>query len=541
MTFTVIRYNRVVRKQTKLVILSLVILSIFGFVFFSIPNTKASENLAMITMFEPDESTMLPVVKRMIHPQPNLIYTIGRFVAYGFYSYGFPLYAPSGMIYKALTVFGQGENYPLIMLVMRQLISVIPMLASLWILVYLQDQFKTWRSIALFILLLSVPAVIQNGFWWHPDGLVMLFSSLVLYFLWKDNRTFGKQFYLAAVLCGVLIALKVVGLFFFLTIAMVVIWGLAEKQLTWKQFFIKGFLFILIMAVSILAASPHLLIPNHRILALNVFKKEFFETSQGYGIVYDKGLQAAWFTITAFYGKAIFLIITLAVSVWSLWDKETRFLRALILSWLLPLSVYLLFFSHFKYQYWLPVAIPLISNLAFLIQRNEGEPQHKPSFVKYALLVIVLIQFVLFFSKDLELFTIRNNRKENSPAIRFYDQAVVVLAPVTQELKVYYDYRLYMPDTPAWTTETSFDLLTYQYIQSGNFDILFLEQQRTLDYIQEGVVGIDPETFPLAQAFYRDANDGNIEGYDLLVRDESALLFIKEDLCSLYFDDQRCQ
>ncbi len=136
----------------------------------------------MITMFEPDESTMIPVVKRMNHPQPNLIYTIGRFVAYGFYSYGFPLYAPSGLIYKVLTLFDQGDNYPLLMLCMRQIISVLPMIVAIWILVYLQDQFRSWRSVVLFIFLLSVPAIIQTVSGGHPDGLVLLCASLVLYF-----------------------------------------------------------------------------------------------------------------------------------------------------------------------------------------------------------------------------------------------------------------------------------------------------------------------------------------------------------------------
>jgi len=328
-----------VEKQKKLIVLTLVLLSVAALAFFSIPNSKASENLAMVSMFEPDENVMIPIIKRMVGPQPDLIHTIYRFFAYGFYSYGLPHFAPSAIVYKILTLFGQGDNMPVVMLSLRQIITVIPMLASLWVLVYLQDQFKSWRSVSLFVFLLSVPAVIQNGFWWHPDGLVMLFSSLVIYFLWKDDRSYGKYFNIAAVLCGVLAALKVVGFFFFLTIAMVLIWGLAEKKLTRKQFFQKAFLFIAIMAISIIAASPHLLIPNHRTFAFNVLRREIFETSKGYGIFYAKGLPAAWPTMTAFYGKAIFLITALAVSVWSLWDQETRFLRALILSWFIPLSL----------------------------------------------------------------------------------------------------------------------------------------------------------------------------------------------------------
>lgn len=531
------------KNKQNFIVVILIILLICGLVFYSLPNSKASENLAMVTMFEPDEGAMVPVIKRMVAPYPDLVHTIYRFIAYSFYHYGFPQFAPSAITYKVLTWFGQGENMPLVMLSLRLLITVLPMLVSLLVLVYLQDQFKSWRSIVLFVFLASVPAIIQNGFWWHPDGLVMLFSSLVLYFLWKDNRNFSKYFYIAAVLCGVLVALKVVGFFFFLTIAVVMIWGLAEKKLTWKLFFQKAFIFIGIMILAIILASPHLLIPSHRAFAFNTLKREIFETSKGYGIFYSKGLKASWPTVNAFYGEAIFLLVTLGVSIWSLWEKETRFLRVLILSWFLPLSTYLLIFSHLKFQYWLPAALPLFSNLAFLIPKRgqkEGKPE-KLVAVKLILVALVIVQFGLFLAKDAGLYTDRINRKENSTAIKFYDLAVKELAPVTEQLKVYYDYRLYMPETKGWNVESSFDLLTYDYILSSNFNVLFLSQQRIFDYIQPDAVGIDPQTFPLAQKFYGDANQENIKGYKLLMRDEDTLLFIQEALCLKYYGAERCQ
>jgi len=529
-------------KKQKWVIFSLALISLLAFLIFAIPNSKASENMAMVTMFEPDESAMVPIVQRMVGPHPDLIHTVYRFIAYSFYSYGFPHFAPSALVYMVLRWFGQASNLSLVMLSLRQVISVLPMIASLWILVYLQDQFKTWRSPALFIFLLSVPAVVQNGYWWHPDGLVMLFSSLVLYFLWKDDRKFGRHFYIAAVLCGVLVALKVVGFFFFLTIGIVLIWGLIEKRLTTKQFLVKALQFILIMAVSIVVASPHLLIPNHREFAFTVLKREIFETSKGYGIFYEKGLQSAWQTMHAYYGEAVFLLMALGVSVWSLWDKKSRFLSLLILGWFIPLSTHLLFFSHFKYQYWLPVAIPVFSNLAFLLPKDKHDwaKKDKTIILKAVFLVIVVVQFGLFLARDVELFQARNDRAKNNPAIQFYDKAVAELAPVTQEVLVYYDYRLYMPEKPGWHIENSFDLLTYDYIKSRNFDLLFLSQQRILDYIHPSAVGIDPSTFAQSQQFYRDANEENLEGYRLLLRDDSVLLYIRQDVCDQYFSPEKC-
>ena len=346
-------------KTQRRVILVLGLLSLAAFLLFSIPNSKASDNLAMVTMFEPDEAVMLPVIQRMIGPYPDLLHMVYRFIAYSFYSYGFPHFAPSALVYKALSLFGQETNMPLLMLALRQIITVIPMLASLWLLVYMQDQFKTWRSAALFGFMILVPAVVQNGFWWHPDGQVMLYSSLVLFFLWKDQLQFGRYYYIAAAVCGVLVAIKVVGFFFFLTIGTVLVLGLASKKLNLRQFFVKAGIFILIMAAAILVASPHLLIPKHREFAFTILKREIFETSKGYGVLYEKGLAAAWPTIRDYYGEALFLLITLGLSIWGLWKRENRLLRVLILTWFIPLSTHLLFFSHFKYQYWLPVALPL--------------------------------------------------------------------------------------------------------------------------------------------------------------------------------------
>lgn len=530
-------------KKQHWVICALACISILAFVLYALPNAKASGNMALVTMFEPDESAMIGVIKKMVSPQIDLVYTIYRFVAYSFYSYGFPLFAPSALLYKLLSWFGQGDNLSLVMLSLRQIISVLPMLASLWVLVYMQDQFKSWRSIALFIILLSVPAVLQNGYWWHPDGLVMLLASLVLYFLWKDERGFGRNFDIAAVLCGVLVALKVVGLFFFLTIAVVLIWSLIEKRLTWKRFFGLSARFILIMAVSIIIASPHLLIPKHRDFAFRILKREIFETSKGYGIIYAKGLSAAWPVMRKYYGEACFLLITLGVSIWSLWDEKTRYLRVLILTWFIPLSAHLLFFSHFKYQYWLPVAIPVFSNLAFLFpQKKLNRANVNPSMVlKLVLLAAVAVQFGFFLNRDAKLFQDRYHRAENNPAIQFYYKALDELAPVSQNLNVYYDYRLYVPQKEGWSLESSFDLLTYDYINSGNFDVLFLSQQRIRDYLKPSATGIDPLAFAKSQEFYRDADAGSIAGYRLLLRDKTALLFIRQDDCAKYYAPERCE
>lgn len=183
-------------------------LAIVSFFLFAIPNAKASENLAMIQIFEPDEAALYPVISEMARPKGDLITFLKQFIVYGRYNKGLPFYGPSALLLLILRMMGFGEDFPIIFLTLRQFISVLPMLCGLYLLVKMQDGFRTYRSVLVFLFLLIVPATMYNGFWWHTDGLTLLLSVLVLYFLFKDNLQFGKYFYLSAIACGVLTATK---------------------------------------------------------------------------------------------------------------------------------------------------------------------------------------------------------------------------------------------------------------------------------------------------------------------------------------------
>lgn len=186
--------------------------------------------------------------------------------------------------------------------------------------------------------------------------------------------------------------------------------------------------------------------------------------------------------------------------------------------------------------------MPLFSNLILLLPKDKDDWARKQNvnIVRLILLIVVVIQFGLFVIKDVELFRARNSRAENNPSIQFFERAVVELAPVTQDKSVYYDYRLYMPEKQGWFTENSFDLLTYDYIQSRNFDLLFLSQQRIRDYLHPSAVGINPSTFAQSQQFYRDADQESLQGYKLLMRDDTVLLYIRQDVCEKYYSPDRC-
>ncbi len=531
------------RKQTNWILLTLIALAVIVFLLFTIPNSKASVDLAMVSMFEPDEGVMIPVIQQMTAPKEGIRAFVYHFIAYEFYSYGFPHFAPSALVLMVLKWLDLDGNMPAVMLSLRQVISVLPMLLALLLLVYMQDGFKTYRSIVLFLFLLFVPALVQNGFWWHPDGLVLLLSTLVIFFLWMDGRRFQWRFFAAAAVCGIMVALKIVGVYFFLTIGMVLIWGLVEKKLNGKKFLWVSVLFILVMLIATVIASPHLVIPEQRVLAFNILRREILETSKGYGVVYEKGLAAALPTLEKNYGQAIFLLTAIAVTVWGVWKKESRFLHALTLAWFIPLSIYLVFFSHFKYQYWLPVAIPLFSNLALLLPVDKADWNGRRGWkvIRILLILVVAVQMGFFIQQSAQRFIRRTARAESNQEISFYSLAMEKLAPLGDApVSVYYDYRLYVREKENWEIETSYELLDYAFLNRKEYDLLFLYNQRIRDYLDPTAEGIDLETFALNQAFYRDAEAGTIENYYLLFNNETASLFIRDGVCQEYYSTSLC-
>ena len=531
-------------NHPKWILITLILISVAFFVILLIPNAKASENIAMVSMFEPDEGIMVPVIQKMIAPKESLKHFIYYFAAYEYYYYGFPFFALSAIPAFFIQWANQLGNIPLVMTSFRQLISVLPTLFALLLLVYMHDRFKTYRSIVLYVFLLTIPAVVRNGFWWHPDGVVLLLSVLVLYLLYRDNHKLGSRFLAAAFVCGILTATKIVGVYFFLAVGLAVIWSLVNQEVTWKKAVIKSLLFILIMGATFIVANPFLLLEGHRTLYINTFQKQTLLLSEGYGILYNKGLKAAWPVMQLYYGEAFFLLATLGISIWNITKKRNPFLHSLTIAWFLPLTISILTYSHFKFQYWLPAAIPLFASWATIFPRRSVnlKPLTINRVLKIILLLIFMIQFVLFGLQSSQMLIKRTQRESNNPEIAFYDLAMQQLEPIGSDpVYAYYDYRLYMPPKANWVTETSFDLLDYDFIRGRNYDVLLLLQQRILDYLHPSAVGVDPDAFARAQAFYQDANEGSIDDYVLLFRNETALLFVRHDFCLRYFEASICQ
>ena len=120
---------------------------------------------------------------------------------------------PVRLVYGALFTNHTALNLWLL----RQLISVLPMLLAAVLLVYLHTRFeKPWAAIGLLLLLLSMRAVVRSSLqWWHPDALSLLAVVLTLFFLARDQLRFGRDFFLAAAACGLAAGIKFAGFLLF--------------------------------------------------------------------------------------------------------------------------------------------------------------------------------------------------------------------------------------------------------------------------------------------------------------------------------------
>jgi hypothetical protein len=527
------------RKRIQIALVCAAI-GVVVFLIFSWLNKLSSTNLAMVSMFEPDEGVLVPFIQKMVAPASGISQFLHQFIFYDYYFYGFPFFALSALIVLPLRLTGLIDQMPLFMVLTRQFISVLPMIAAVMILVYLQDGFKSYRSPFLMIFLLSIPAVVRNNLWWHPDGLTILLVVLTLFFLVKDDLRFGRFFLLAALFTGLATAIKYIGLYYFLAVGLTIFLGLVTRRASIKRIFGMSFAFVLIMVTVFLVSNPFLISHWARDTYLQIFQQQTTVLSEGYGVVYAKGIPAALPPIEENYGGLLIFAIPLAATIWGAFSGHRRLLHALIIVWFIPITITVFFISHFKFQYWLPVALPVFSCIAMLMPGRMGRDQwfRKENIIKSILLVIMIFQFGRFIVSDIHIIQERIGRAENNPRIEFFGQTIAALAPLeSQTLNVYYDYRLYNPGREGWTVSTTFDLLNYAYFEKTKFDVLMLLNQRIKDYINPGVQGIDPGEFSLSQQFYRDADAGQLMGYRLVFRNQTGSLFLREKLFQEYFGE----
>lgn len=507
----------------------------------------------MLSLFEVDEYAQYSHVLRMLTPGESAYQTLRNFLIYLHYFYGYPFYFFSALaLFPLKLIFGAGwqSATPVILLVLRQIINVLPMLVSLLLLVWMQTRFRSWRlALGLFALLLCVPVVVLNNLWWHPDSLVFLFVVLTLFFLQRDDLHFGKNFFLAAVACGVATGVKHLGLFFVLAIPVYLVWGVLARRIRWGRAVGLGGLFVVVMAAGVVVSNPLLLLPMERAEIIAVQKLQLQQTSVGILTANQEPFFAAGYPkdLRIHYGEALFILLAFAALAAGILKPDKRRLSVLILAWIIPLTAVILSFGTRRTHYFLPVMLPLFSSFANIFPSGSetlppatGRAGHwVGKLLPWVYGVLILAQCVLFIRTDVDIYRNTLFREATSASIDFYQQVekTVMVKMPEEKLRIYRDWRIYMPPAPRRQVEMNWDLATYDYILNLKPDLILLENANVALFSQPAVIGqaVDADRMVMLHDFYADAKAGSLRGYRQIYKNNFGLAFISEDLFQTYF------
>lgn len=355
------------------------ILFLIGTVYFAlfiVPNSYGARSDAILLDASADEHVTYPNVLRILTPGKTFYDWRANLFLYEDYHYGYPFYAFSALVLlPARLIAGEAfySNMQMNMLLLRQFISLLPMVLAAGLLVWVQTRFQpTWKAVALFVFLLTVRGVVRNHiWWWHPDALAVLFVVLTIFFLDRDNLRFGRNFYFAAAACGLAVSIKLLGFFFFLTIPAYLLYGLWKKHVTFPRALLAGVFFVIIMMATAIFTNPWIFSDDQRARAIEIQQEKSQELAFGYEhddpLYYSKGPQWWVSTLEKWYAHPLFLLFLLgSVIAGSVWGPR-KLANRIILTWVLPYSIYLLYFVAVKPDhYWLPVMLPLFSS-AFIM------------------------------------------------------------------------------------------------------------------------------------------------------------------------------
>jgi 4-amino-4-deoxy-L-arabinose transferase-like glycosyltransferase len=368
-----------IQKRTAVLLAAI---GLLYFLVFCFPNARGARSVEMLNVFSNDETITYPYVVHMLTPARDIHDFVWRLFIYGDYHYGYPFYFFSFLAVLPVRLLAGADftSYvQLNLLLLRQLISVLPMILAAGVVVYMQTRFQSpLRAAGLFALILAVPGIVRNHlWWWHPDALSVLAVALTLFFLDRDRLRLGRNFLLAAAACGMAIAIKLVGFFFVFLLAGYVLAAWLTHRATFKQAALRSLGFVLVMGLVVLLANPFLFYATQREKMLRIQAQKSQELSVGYShdepAYYQKGPRWWQPTVEKWYGPTPFLLLLLGLVITGCFWGESQPANRLILAWIVPYSIYLLYFVAVKPDhYWLPVMLPLFSGALNAIPRRRS-------------------------------------------------------------------------------------------------------------------------------------------------------------------------
>jgi len=529
----------------KRVFAILLLISVVYFILFIFPNNTGAGDEIMVSLFAADEFTQYQVVTRMLSPREALDKTILNFIAYRHYYYGSTFYFSSALtILPAKLIQGYWDTQ-LNMLLLRQVINVLPMLAALLLLTYVQTGFRSYaKSIMLFVFLLALPAVVKNNLWWHVDSLAVLFIILTFYFLDRDHLRFERNFYFAAVSIGLATSTKVIGLFFFLAIPTYLLVGLMQKRIAMRTVFVRGAVFLAVMALTIFISNPFQVIPGQFERMIMILSNQSAAISRGWTMA--RAIDpASWLPIIEeLYGRPIFMALALFALGLGAWRGANRLLHLLIAAWAIPFGLYVLFGIAIKPpHYLLAILLPVISSVVVLTEFLPSRPDRPRKSIAWVLGGIILAlaawQFAIHIKTDAGMVRETLTREQTEQSLVFYRSLESEYLPQiksNERLIVFRDIRMYFPDDPRWSIRSYWNA-NYSIIEKTRPDLMILWSQRVLDYTQDNIEdqANDPAAFEEARKFYMDARYDQLQGYRLVYSDPEGMFFVSDAIHERYF------
>ncbi len=545
-------------KSKRTTILILAIIAAIYFAIFIFPNLSGAQDANMLSAFEHDEFAQYPHVIRMLTPCDTLYQSLRNFVVYLHYFYGYPFYFFSALaILPVKLILGSTwtDNTSVIVMVLRQLINVLPIIVSVILLVWIQTRFKSiFKSILLGVLLLTIPAVVSNNMWWHPDSLLTLFAVLTIFFLVQDDFRYGKNFYFSGIACGLAVGAKTLGVLFVFTYLVYILYGMITRRISFPKLVLHSILFLLVMLGTVVVTNPLLLLPIERSEIIAAFKQLLNENTVGFWVVGNprSSMFAQVFsTFNENYGSWVILLVSVAALLYGLVRKESSTTSIVISTWLIGyVGYFLLFASTMRSHYLIPVALPLLSSLVvFIPSFSKSEIAGAPSVRRLARLSIIaspilalgiLIQVGANMYRDADNITKNVNREQTSPSIQLFQQAetqVLSRIPLDRKVRIYRDWRAYVAPRASYNITYDWSLANYPYIQEIDPDVLFIEYDNMLYFSDASkiVSAIDPASMKGMVTFYTDAINGRVNGYTLALKTDYGSVFVRDDLHQKYW------
>lgn len=540
---------------------------LIGLVYFCLlipANLTGAADPEMLSVFEVDEYAQYPHVIQMLTPGDTLYHSIRNFFIYQHYFYGFPFYFLSAISVFPLKLLSPNwpENTRLIVCWLRMTINVLPMIFAIGIFTWLITRFKNRLiSLSLFVFLLTIPAVLLNNFWWHPDSLSLFFISLVFLFLDLDEFRFGKYFSLAAAACGYTVGIKYQGLYFALAIPLLLIYAILRKRLSWKKAIKKAIIFVVIMLVFFIFSNPLLLLPQERAEIIRTQQIQFEQTGVGIFTIHSNALRNSLLLpsdIRKYYAETWFFILAIIGLLMGFKGEEKQRIQSLLfLSYLMVAFYITAYAATNRLHYFLPVAVPLLGFIAdFYFIGKRDFPAIDLKFgtnirkVMYGILTLLIaFQFSLNIRLDHSLYRDQLSRETESSSIALYHQIENEIIPVLKSkvnnrmIRVFRDWKVYFPDQEGFAVQMDWNMATLDKINEWQPDLIILEEENLKEFSDPTIIdhAVNPEEMKLIHSFYQQAASDQIPGYDRIMQNSFGSVYVRVTMRDALKKDCRCE